>query len=114
MSKQLITSPTPILLIPDAVPGEPITKARAKALEPTRIDVQMLASAQLKKRYVLEHTGYRNMRARCKGKYILCPEFETFEGFLFAMGPKPKKQHTNDGLIARYEAPTIVFGSAFP
>lgn len=51
----------------------------------------------LRKQYPNEYMSWSNMRRRRKThEAVIHPDFETFEGFVHCMGPKPSDQHTLD------------------
>lgn len=59
-------------------------------LEATFIGLEPLSGSSLHKKYQKEYNSWRNRKAEAKKKGIpFDPAFETFEGFLSIMGPKP-------------------------
>lgn len=51
----------------------------------------------IRKQYRLTYSSWRNAKSRCKhGKYVLHPDFESFESFLSIMGPRPDASYTLD------------------
>jgi len=93
--------------------GLPIQPSRATGSKEKRTDVlharmQSLAvalasmsEAQLKKAYPLEYNSYRSRRDAAEKQGVPWdPQFETFAGFLRAMGPKPEPSYTLDKIVA--------------
>lgn len=55
------------------------------------IDARTLTRTQLRERYALTYSSWRNMKQRGKDEgAIISPEFEDFVDFLIAVGPRPE------------------------
>ena len=60
-------------------------------------DIQNLTRTQLRKKYPLTYSSWRNMKQRCKdGSYKLHPDFADFVSFLKCIGPRPAKDYSVD------------------
>jgi hypothetical protein len=60
-------------------------------------DLEALSATQLKDKYPLTYTSWRDMKQRCRrGNGVLDPAFDLFRDFLRIMGPRPNKKYTID------------------
>ena len=61
------------------------------------IDLESLTATELRKKYVLSYSSWKNMKSRCKDfGYILDPRFNKFSTFLGHMGARPSKEFSID------------------
>ena len=69
--------------------------AKAKHLQ----DCNSLTPTQLRRKYELTYTTWRNMKQRSRATdALISPEFQDFSSFLRIMGPRPSAQFTLDRL----------------
>lgn len=62
------------------------------------IDVQKLTRTELRERYPLTYSSWKNMKSRRKDGAIVAPEFDDFGDFLTHVGPRPTRGYTLDRL----------------
>lgn len=68
-------------------------------LEQARADIAEMSPTDLRQKYGLEYSSWRNMKARRKTHgAVIAPQFENFQDFLFHVGPRPSKSYSLDRL----------------
>lgn len=60
------------------------------------LDIEKLTLTELRMKYTLTYSSWKNMKSRKKDGYIIAQEFNTFKDFLSIMGPRTSAHYTLD------------------